>query len=213
MRRSSASSMISAACLVQAGWRLALACILGLALSGCAGGGQGTFAGASGPGGSIAFESVDGPPPQVFDRLVRNIESEARSRNLIVVGREAPAAYRVRSYLSAQVQRNTTTIAWVWDVYDANQQRALRLSGSEPAGKAGRDAWAGADDQLLRRIAQAGTSGLASLVNGGAPASAPVPAQEAPSTGNPAVASSDSEGMPTNVASLGSGPTMGFAAH
>ena len=47
-------------------------------------------------------------------------------------------------------------IAWVWDVYDNNQQRALRLSGEEPAGKAGRDAWAAADDLVLRKIAQAG---------------------------------------------------------
>ena len=43
-------------------------------------------------------------------------------------------------------------IAWVWDVYDSNQQRALRLSGEEPAGKVGRgDAWAAADDL---RVAQ-----------------------------------------------------------
>ena len=47
-------------------------------------------------------------------------------------------------------------IAWVWDVYDRDQQRALRLSGEEPAGKAGRDAWAAADDLVLRKIAQAG---------------------------------------------------------
>ena len=51
-----------------------------------------------------------------------------------------------------------------------NQQRALRLSGEEPAGKAGRDAWAAADDLVLRRIAQAGFSGLTAMVNGTAPA-------------------------------------------
>ena len=72
------------------------------------------------------------------------------------MSREGPAAYRVRSYLAAQVSRGRTTIAWVWDVYDRDQQRALRLSGEEPAGKAGRDAWAAADDLVLRRIAQAG---------------------------------------------------------
>ena len=50
-----------------------------------------------------------------------------------------------------------------------NQQRALRLSGEEPAGKAGRDAWAAADDLVLRKIAQAGFSGLTAMVNGTAP--------------------------------------------
>ena len=74
----------------------------------------------------------------------------------------------MRSYLSAQVVRGRTMIAWVWDVYDSNQQRALRLSGEEPAGKAGRDAWAAADDLVLRKIAQAGLSGLSGMINGSA---------------------------------------------
>ena len=94
----------------------------------------------------MAFESIDGPPPQVFDRMVSVLDSESKLRNLSIVSREGGASYRVRSYLSAQVVRGKTVIAWVWDVYDNNQQRALRLSGEEPAGKAGRDAWAAADD-------------------------------------------------------------------
>ena len=83
----------------------------------------------------------------------------------------------MRSYLSAQVVRGKTVIAWVWDVYDSNQQRALRLSGEEPAGKAGRDAWAAADDLLLRKIAQAGLSGLSNMINGtpDVPAAPPPP--------------------------------------
>jgi hypothetical protein len=93
----------------------------------------------------------------------------------------------VRSYLAAQVNRGRTTIAWVWDVYDRDQQRALRLSGEETAGKAGRDAWAAADDLILRKIAQAGLSGLSGMINGTAP-EAPPPAP-APVRRGPAVAS------------------------
>ena len=66
-------------------------------------------------------------------------------------------------------------IAWVWDVYDRDQQRALRLSGEEPAGKAGRDAWAAADDLVLRKIAQAGLSGLSAMINGNGPDAPPAP--------------------------------------
>ena len=121
----------------------------------------------------MAFESIDGPPPQVFDRMVGVLDSESKLRNLSIVSREGTASYRVRSYLAAEVSRGRTTIAWVWDVYDRNQQRALRLSGEEPAGKAGRDAWAAADDLVLRRIAQAGLSGLSAMVNGTAPSDAP----------------------------------------
>src|SRR5919197_143669 len=79
-------------------------------------------------GATVAFESIDGPPPQVFDRMVGVLDSESKLRSLSIVSREATAAYRVRSYLAAQVVRGKTVIAWVWDVYDANQQRALRLS-------------------------------------------------------------------------------------
>ncbi len=144
-------------------------------LAGCAGGGGAAnsyaMAPSAGSGATVAFESIDGPPPQVFDRMVGVLDSESKLRSLSVVSREGTAAYRVRSYLSAQVVRGKTVIAWVWDVYDANQQRALRLSGEEPtATKGGRDAardpWAAADDLVLRKIAQAGFSGLSNMING-----------------------------------------------
>jgi hypothetical protein len=126
----------------------------------------------------------------VFDRMVGVLDSESKLRNLSIVSREGQAAYRVRSYLAAEVNRGRTTISWVWDVYDANQQRALRLSGEEPAGKAGRDAWGAADDLVLRKIAQAGFSGLSAMVNGTAPADQPPPAA-GPDKRNPAVASAE----------------------
>jgi len=143
-----------------------------------------------GNGATVAFESIDGPPPQVFDRMVGVLDSESKLRSLSIVSREGQASYRVRSYLAAQVNHGRATIAWVWDVYDSSQQRALRLSGEEPAGKAGRDAWAAADDLVLRRIAQAGFSGLSAMINGTAPADAP-PAAPVPGLRGPAVASAD----------------------
>jgi hypothetical protein len=175
---------------IAATW-FAVACALG----GCAAGGapgSNSFAMASGGGNgaTVTFESIDGPPPQVFDRMVGVLDSESKLRNLSIVSREGTASYRVRSYLAAQVNHGRTTISWVWDVYDANQQRALRLAGEEPAGKSGRDAWSAADDLVLRRIAQAGFSGLSAMINGTAPADAPPPAS-APELRGPAVASAE----------------------
>jgi hypothetical protein len=174
------------------------ATLLGIAcgLGGCASGSavSGSYAMASGGGGSgatVAFESIDGPPPQVFDRMVSVLDSESKLRNLSIVSRQDQAAYRVKSYLAAEVSHGRTTIAWVWDVYDGNQQRALRLSGEEAAGKSGRDAWTAADDLVLRRIAQAGFSGLAAMVNGTAPADPPPPGPPPDSKHGPAVASAD----------------------
>jgi hypothetical protein len=168
---------------------MAMACGLG----GCAGGGavSGSFAMASAPSSpTVTFESIDGPPPQVFDRMVGVLDNESKLRNLSIVSRDGAASYRVRGYLAAEVNRGRTVIAWVWDVYDQNQQRALRLSGEEPAGKAGRDPWASADDLVLRKIAQAGLSGLTGMINGTAPADAPQPTA-APGRRGPAVASAD----------------------
>src|SRR5947207_3678048 len=181
---------------------LVVACSLG----GCAGGGaaSGSFAMASG-GATVAFESIDGPPPAVFDRMVSVLDSESKLRNLSIVSREGGASYRVRSYLSAQVVRGKTMIAWVWDVYDNNQQRALRLSGEEAAGKAGRDAWAAADDLVLRKIAQAGLAGLTGMSNG-TPDAAPAPA---PVRSGPAVASADGIIPPQDAPAVAA---LGFSA-
>ena len=177
------------------------------ALGGCASGGAAgdSFAMVSGAGPTVAFESIDGPPPQVFDRMVSVLDSESKLRNLSIVSREGGASYRVRSYLSAQVVRGKTMIAWVWDVYDNNQQRALRLSGEEPAGKAGRDAWAAADDLVLRKIAQAGLSGLSGMING-TPDATPA---TAPASRGPAVASMETA-IPAQDAA--GGAALGFSA-
>lgn len=171
------------------------------ALGGCAGGGGAAnsyaMAPSAGSGATVAFESIDGPPPQVFDRMVGVLDSESKLRSLSVVSREGTAAYRVRSYLSAQVVRGKTVIAWVWDVYDANQQRALRVSGEEPtSAKGGRDPWSAADDLVLRKIAQAGFSGLSNMITG-----TPDTPSAVPGLRGPAVASvtPDGPGLPASA--------------
>ena len=171
---------------------------------------DGTTTGSIGPGlrgGAIAFESIDGPPPDVFHTYVQALNNEADAHNVPVVPRDAPAAYRVRSYLSAQTRKGSksTTIAWAWDVYDADQQRSLRLTGEETASAAGRNAWDSADPQVLQRIARAGMEKLGSFVGSPGvkalpqgPAVAPVPVAPAePSDSDPiATAEAAPEAVP-----------------
>ena len=195
--------------LVQASLRACLAALslaAAIALGGCASSGStsSAFAMASPTDSpSIAFESIDGPPPQVFERMVSVLDSESKLRNLTMVSRKSPAAaYRVRSYLAAQVVHGHTMISWVWDVYDQDQQRALRLSGEEDTGKSGSDPWGAADDLVLRKIAQAGFSGLSSMVNGTPPATAPTPSTPpapAPDRREPVVASAAPAPGPTGT--------------
>jgi len=128
-----------------------------------------TGASASGP--TIAFDSIDGPPVAVFNRLVDSISSEAQQRAIAIASREGSANYRVRGYLAAQVIRGRTHISWVWDVYDDVKVRALRIRGEEAGGRGGADPWSVADDAMLRRIARLSLDRLATFLrNPDAPA-------------------------------------------
>lgn len=148
----------------------ALAVVLAGALAGCTHDGAPSVAGMQPRGATVAFESIDGPPQGQFNTLVRNLNDEAQQRRLAVLSRDATSAYRVRGYLAAKVAKDRTTITWVWDVFDRDEKRALRINGEEVAttgkksGKGGADAWNVADDAMLRRIASASMEQLAAFL-------------------------------------------------
>jgi hypothetical protein len=104
-------------------------------------------------GTTISFDSVDGPPPAVVQRIVRDLSTEATARQIVVVPRGGQAMYRVRGYLAAHADQGQTAIAWAWDVYDGEQRHVFRLRGEDKAVAASRS-WTAADDQTLRRIAR-----------------------------------------------------------
>jgi hypothetical protein len=125
-----------------------------LCAAGCTTDGQAALITTGTPRASVAFEQIDGPPEGVFRKLVRELAQEAEVRRVAVLSRKDAAQFRVRGYVAMHVRGDRTTVAWVWDVYDADQKRALRISGEEDAGRAGGDAWATMDDRVLRRISR-----------------------------------------------------------
>ena len=108
-----------------------LTVVCALALAGCNPDKQGLSA-AQPRGATVAFDSLDGLPPGLFQKMVGDLNEEAQSRRLAVISREQPSAYRVRGYLAVKVGKRQTTVAWVWDVFDQSEQRVLRISGEEP---------------------------------------------------------------------------------
>lgn len=153
----------------------------GLVMAGCTTDGQpalGAIGGFSQR--TVAFESIDGPPEDLFRKLVARLGEEASARRVAMVSREAPAQYRIRGYLAAHVQGKKTTITWVWDVFDADHERAIRLFGEVPGAPSER-AWEAADDAVVSRIARDGMTRLAAFL--ASPGSAPPgefsPAREA----------------------------------
>ena len=144
-----------------------LAALIALCAAGCAETTSSNAAlttGGSASGPTIAFDSIDGPPVAVFNRLVDNISAEAQQRAIAIASREGASNYRVRGYLAAQVIRGRTHISWVWDVYDDVKVRALRIRGEEAGGRGGADPWSVADDAMLRRIARASMDRLSAFL-------------------------------------------------
>jgi hypothetical protein len=137
--------------------------LVGLSVAGCDTIAQPAAPFAGSPAGTVAFQRIDGLPEPQFRRLVQNLSDEASTRRIAVVTRAGPAQYRVRGYAAAQIRGKHTVIAWVWDVYDANEQRVTRLGGEEEADSHQRG-WGAADDQVLRRIAHEGMDQLASFL-------------------------------------------------
>lgn len=150
---------------------------------------------------AIAFESIDGPPPQIFKRLVTQLSSQAETRQLPVVSRTNPAVWRVRLYLAAYAEKKQAGISWVGDVYDTRLNRAYRVSGEEPLGStakgAKKDIWSLADNAVLARIAANSLDAIMTGAQNPAPAdTAPaIEPQEAPQNEGTPVAS-----LPSHVA-------------
>jgi hypothetical protein len=152
--------------------------MLGLAVSACVNGGQlANFTETPRP--VIAIESIGAPPSTDVPRFVAMLEEEA-AQHQIAAGAVSEANYRLHGYLAARTDNTaasaarvtapaqTTSIAWMLDVYDGDQHRLVRLSGEETiAGPAS------TDDQALRRIARSGMDQFAAfLVTSRAPATA-----------------------------------------
>jgi hypothetical protein len=135
----------------------------GLAVAGCTTSGEPGLGAIAGPARTVAFESIDGPPEQLFRKLVAQLGEEASAQRIAMMSRQAPAQYRIRGYLAAHVQGKKTTITWVWDVFDNDHERAVRLSGEVPGATSER-AWAAADDAVVTHIARDGMTRLAAFL-------------------------------------------------
>jgi hypothetical protein len=129
---------------------------------------DGLTTGSVSPQTSVAFERIDGAPEHVFRKLVQDLSEEAGAREIAVVSRDAAARYRIRGYVAAHTHNGRTTIAWVWDIYDADESRALRISGEENAGRADKNAWE-TDDELLHRLSHVGMERIAAFLSAPSP--------------------------------------------
>jgi len=145
-----------------------------LVLAGCNHSGGPVASQAQPRGATVAFDTIDGLPPDQFKTLVKNLNDEAQNRRLAVISRESPATYRVRGALAITVSRSQSTVSWTWDVLDGDERVALRIASEETVKVRHTDAWAAADDAMLQRIASTSMEKLAAFLT--SPEVAPRPA-------------------------------------
>jgi hypothetical protein len=94
-----------------------------------------------------------------------------------VITRDSAAAYRVRGYLAMKTSKGRSTVAWLWDVYDAEQQRVLRVSGEESMKGKHADGWSAVNNEVVGKIARGSMDQLAAFLT--SPAAAPAEAASA----------------------------------
>src|SRR5262245_46479877 len=111
---------------------------------------------------TITMEIIEGAPPELSQKLMQAFVEQAKARQVIVVSREGLPHYRVRGQFAAQSERGRMAIAWVWDVYDSQNRRALHITGEEMVGPV-RDPWS-LDDQAVGRIALGGVEPLVAFL-------------------------------------------------
>ena len=136
----------------------------------------------------IAFESIEGAPAEVRTALAGELASAASARQVELAGTGSPARYRLRGYLKAEPTADGgTALSFVWDVFDADQRRARRVTGSAPIKAAskknsGKNPWDGLDKEALARLAARSMDEIATFLAAGPGAvAAPEPAEEAAS--------------------------------
>ena len=137
--------------------------LLALLSAGCASNNTTTASTGAVPAATITLEVITGPPPDLSQRFAQVFADQAKARQVMVVSREGLPHYRVQGQFTPRSERGRTTIAWVWDVYDSQNRRALHITGEEIVGPT-RDPWGSLDEAAIGRIALGGVEPLVAFL-------------------------------------------------
>ena len=111
----------------------------------------------------VALASLTGVPQPLEDRLKDAFAAQASERN-IALADPAKAAYLIRGYVTAYPAVDGTTIAAVYDVFDARKKRAQRLEDDVVVKSGGADSWSGFNAAAIEDLAAKSADGLAAFL-------------------------------------------------
>jgi hypothetical protein len=112
--------------------------------------------------------------------LSRRLSAQAKANDLAIVADADPAkTYVVKGYFSALPENGSTTIVFVWDVFDPSGVRQHRIQGQEIVPGTAADPWSIVPPATMEKIADRTIADFKAW-QGGAVAAAAVPAVVAP---------------------------------
>ncbi len=120
--------------------------------------------GVSPAGARAALAGVNGAPREAADRFAAALAPAAAARD-VAIAEPGKADYLLRFYLSAApAEAGATRVSYVFDMFDKDRRRAMRLSGEATARGAGADPWA-LEETTLRLLADRAADDMAAALS------------------------------------------------
>ncbi|MBL8580980.1 MAG: hypothetical protein JNL61_01975 [Rhizobiaceae bacterium] len=117
--------------------------------------------------GRIRLTPVVGAPVEASAPLTERLTEQARARGIQLAGdANAAPALVLKGYFSALTENGTTTVIYVWDVYDEAGARLHRITGQQsgPSGK--QEGWSSVPPATMRTIADQTIDAFAAWAGG-----------------------------------------------
>jgi hypothetical protein len=114
----------------------------------------------------FALEPITNAPADMIYAFSDALKAQAPSRQIRLVDAGEPgASYRLKGYLSAVGDSNSTLLVYVWDVFDSNGARIHRLSGQVRGPGSAADPWAAMDETIVKKAASETIDSLGNWVH------------------------------------------------
>jgi hypothetical protein len=130
------------------------------------------------PGVPIAVEAIEGPPAEVTGALNAALVQAAADHQVTLVDDAQAPRFRIKGYVTSDpAPDGKTELAYVWDVFDASNRRAQRVTGTVEMAGDPANPWARLDDKALKRLAGKSMDGIADFLASAPTSPAAVPAK------------------------------------
>jgi hypothetical protein len=128
----------------------------------------GTLGKPSTPAADIVFalEPITNAPADMIYAFSDALKAQAPSRQIkLVDAGDSGATYRLKGYLSAVGDSNSTLLVYVWDVFDSSGARIHRVSGQVRGPGSSADPWAAMSESIVRIAASETIDALGNWVH------------------------------------------------